>query len=297
MVPRAFGYSRAQSLQEAVALLGELGPESKLLAGGQSLIPLLKLRFAAPSHLVDLTFIPGLDRIQRDGDKIRMGALARHAAIAESDVVSAVPILRDCATGIADVQVRNQGTLGGSLAEADPSGDWAPVLLTLATEVRTLGPHGRQTIALENLITDAYTTLLGHDELIEEVVVTVPPAGSGGAYLAFKRCAPVYASASVAVQLAMRGADCTQARIALGAVGLTAIRASEAESALEGKPVSAKTIKAAAEAAMAAAEPQSDMRGTADYKRVLVGALVECAVDAAVRRARGENVEVSHLYA
>jgi carbon-monoxide dehydrogenase medium subunit len=297
MYPRAFHYHRAGSLKEAAAMLAQLGDDAKLLAGGQSLIPLMKLRFANPAHLVDLNFISGTSYIHEDNGTLRFGALARHAEIEASAAVAKIPILHDCAAGIADVQVRNRGTIGGSLAEADPSGDWATVLFTLSAEVCCLGIRGERTVNLMDFIKDAYTTALAHDELVSEVAVKVPPKGSGGAYLAFKRSAPVYPTASAAVQLTMGGDVCKNAAVALGCVGLTAIRVADAEAALRGQPLTEKTIARAMEAARAAADPQSDMRGSADYKRTLVGALVKRAIEIAVRRARGEQVEVSHIYA
>ncbi len=278
-------------------MLAELGDEAKLLAGGQSLIPLMKLRYANPQHLVDLNFIPGTAYIKEDGATLKFGALTRHAEIENSKLAAKVPILHDCAAGIADVQVRNRGTIGGSLAEADPSGDWAAVLMTLSTDVRCLGQKGERTVALPDFIQDAYSTALAHDELLSEVSVKMPEKGSGGAYIAFKRSAPVYPTASAAVQLVMDGDTCKDAAISLGCVGLIAIKPKEAEAALRGKSIQAKTIAAAVEASRAAADPQTDMRGSADYKRQLVGALVKRAIEIAVRRARGEQVEVSHLYA
>jgi aerobic carbon-monoxide dehydrogenase medium subunit len=297
MYPRAFHYHRASSLKEAVTMLSQLGDDAKLLAGGQSLIPLMKLRFANPSHLVDLNFISGTSYIEEEKGALRFGALTRHAQIEASSTAAKIPILHDCAAGIADVQVRNRGTIGGSLAEADPSGDWATVLMTLQTEVCCLGPNGERSVPLGDFIKDAYTTALAQDELVSQVVVKTPPKGSGGAYLAFKRSAPVYPTASAAVQVSMEGDICKDAEIALGCVGLTAIRAKDAAAALRGKRITDKTMSAAMEAASAAADPQTDMRGSADYKRTLVGALVKRAIEIAVRRARGERVEVSHIYA
>jgi len=278
-------------------MLSQLGDDAKLLAGGQSLIPLMKLRFANPAHLVDLNFISGTSYIKDDNDTVRFGALTRHAEIEASAAARKIPILHDCATGIADVQVRNRGTIGGSLAEADPSGDWATVLFTLTAEVRCLGTAGERTVSLTDFIKDAYTTALAHDELVSEVAVKIPPKGSGGAYLAFKRSAPVYPTASAAVQLTMAGDVCQDAAIALGCVGLTAIRARHAETVLKGQKLTEKTIAHAIEACRVAADPQSDMRGSADYKRTLVGALVKRAIEIARRRARGEQVEVGHIYA
>ncbi len=278
-------------------MLGQLGENAKFLAGGQSLIPLLKLRFANPEHLVDLNFIPGTSFIKEEAGALRFGAMTRHAEIEHSALARKIPVLHDCAAGIADVQVRNRGTIGGSLAEADPSGDWAGALITLDTTVHCLGRNGARTIHLSEFIKDAYTTALAHDELVTEVEVKIPPKGSGGAYVAFKRTAPVYPSASVAVQLAMEGDVCQDAAIALGCVGLTAIRATDAERALRGQILNDKTIATAAEAARAAADPQPDMRGSAEYKRQLVVALLKRAIQIAARRAAGEQVEGAHLYA
>jgi len=297
MYPRAFHYHRASTLKEASALLGQLGEGAKLLAGGQSLIPLMKLRFANPAHLIDLNFIPATSYIREESGLLRFGPLTRHAEIEASEIAARVPILHDCAAGIADVQVRNRGSIGGSLAEADPSGDWATALMTLACEVRCLGPGGERMLPLKDFVKDAYTTALSHDELISEVGVRIPAAHSGGAYLAFKRAAPVYPTASAAVQLTMDGDACRDVAIALGCVGLTAIRAAEAEGELRGKVLDAKTIETAKQAARAAADPQPDMRGSAEYKRQLVGALVKQAIGIARRRARGEHVEANHLYA
>jgi carbon-monoxide dehydrogenase medium subunit len=277
-------------------MLSELGDEAKLLAGGQSLIPLLKLRLAAPSDLVDLSFISGLDHIEEKDGQVRFGALARHEAIADSAAASRIPILADCAGGIADVQVRNRGTIGGSVAEADPSGDWTPVLLTLSAEVVCQGAKEARTVPLVDFIEDAYSTVLAHGELIREVRAKIPPTGSGGAYLAFKRSAQVYATASAAVQLTMKGDVCSDVQIVMGSVGLTAVRAKEAEDFLRGKAPNAKNLDSAAEAAMAAAQPLSDIRGSADYKKTLVRALVKRAAERATRRAGGEQIEGSHEY-
>src|SRR5256885_1872096 len=220
MYPRAFSYHRASSLKDAATLLSQLGEGAKLVAGGQSLIPLMKLRFANPVQLVDLNFISGTSYIREQDGAFRFGPLTRHAEIEKSASVARVPILHDCAAGIADVQVRNRGTIGGSLAEADPSGDWGPVLLTLPAEVRCVGPKGERVLPISKFFIDAYTSALAPNELVSEVLVKLPPKGSGGAYVAFKRSAPVYASASAAVQLTLEGGICREAAVVLGAVGL-----------------------------------------------------------------------------
>jgi aerobic carbon-monoxide dehydrogenase medium subunit len=293
----SFRYERAYSLAEASAHLVALGEEAKALAGGQSMIPLMKLRLSRPTALVDLTFIPDLAQIAKRGNALHIGALASHMAIAESDTAYEIPILHDCAAGIADVQVRNRGTIGGSVAEADPTGDWAAVLMTLQTEIHSTGPSGSRSMPLSKFLKDAFTTELEHAELVSEIVVKIPPKNSGGAYIAFKRCAPVYASATSAVQMTMADAHtCKEAHVYLGCIGLLPVHAAEAEKELAGKTITPKVIATAAEAAMHAGDPQSDMRGSAEYKRVLVKSLTRRAIDAAVRRCRGQRVEVSHEY-
>jgi carbon-monoxide dehydrogenase medium subunit len=278
-------------------MLSQLGDEAKLLAGGQSLIPLMKLRFANPRHLVDLNFVPGTSYIKEQNGGVRLGALTRHSEIEDSSIASRIPIMHDCAAGIADVQIRNRGTIGGSLAEADPSGDWATVLLTQKTEIRCLSPRGERTVPLTEFITDAYTTVLEHDELVREISVHAPAKGAGGAYLAFKRSAPVYPTASVAVQITMEGDICKDAHIVLGCVGLLPVRATAAADALRERRIDDKSIAAAMDAVRETVDPQADMRGSAEYKRALAAALVKRAIEVAVRRAHGERVEVSHIYA
>jgi aerobic carbon-monoxide dehydrogenase medium subunit len=297
MYPRAFRYHRAASLGEASQMLAQLGEGAKVLAGGQSLIPLMKLRFASPSDLVDLSFVRDANYIRETNGSLRIGALTRHADIEHSPLATKIPILHDCAKGIADVQVRNRGTIGGSLAEADPGGDWATVLMTVAADVQCVRGSAERRIPLGDFVKDAYTTALEQDELVREVNVPVLGKNSGGAYIAFKRAAPVYPTASAAVQLTLDAEKCTTVLIALGSIGLTPLRAKEAERALAGQNVTEKTVAAAVEAARAAAQPQSDMRGSAEYKRALVGALVKLAIEAAVERAKGRQVEVNHLYA
>jgi carbon-monoxide dehydrogenase medium subunit len=297
MYPRAFAYHRANTYPEAISLLSELGEEAKFLAGGQSLIPLMKLRLSTPAHLVDLNFIPDTSYLRSNG-ALRLGAMTRHSEIAASGDAARIPILHDCAAGIADPQVRHMGTIGGSIAEADPTGDWAPVLLATGATVKTLGQNGERRIDISEFILDAYTTALQPAELIIEIAVPAPVSRSGGAYIALKRCAPVYASASVAVQLTLHeDHTCRDARIYLGVLGLTATRVSQAEDLLRGQAVDSRQFEGVREAVMDIAEPASDMRGSAEYKRHAAGALAKLALDAAWRRARGEHVEVTHLYA
>jgi aerobic carbon-monoxide dehydrogenase medium subunit len=297
MYPRAFAYHRAKSYPEAVSLLRELGEEAKFLAGGQSLIPLMKLRLSTPAHLVDLNFVPETSYVRGNGG-LQLGAMTRHSKIGASTDATRIPILHDCAVGIADPQVRHMGTIGGSIAEADPTGDWAPVLMATGATVKTLGPHGERSIDIADFILDAYTSALQPAELVTDILIPWSQPRSGGAYIALKRCAPVYASASVAVQLTLHEDHTIQeAHIYLGALGLTATRVTAAEELLRGQAITDTQIEGVREAVMDIAEPASDMRGSAEYKRHAAGALVKLALDAAFRRARGEQVEVAHLYA
>jgi carbon-monoxide dehydrogenase medium subunit len=278
-------------------MLSELGEDARLLAGGQSLIPLMKLRLARPRHLVDVNFIPSLAYTRQSNGSFEIGALARHAQIAESEAARTIPILHDCAAGIADVQVRNWGTMAGSLAEADPTGDWAPVLLALDAELHCVGTKARRVVPLPGFIKDAFVTDLGPHEVIQQVVIKTPAPGSGGAFVAFKRCAPVYATVAVAVQLTLAEGVCSAARIFLGAVGMTAVNAVDAARQLKGARIAAATVQRSAEAAMAEAQPESDARGAVEFKRAMIGSLVKEAIGVAARRAGGEHVEVSHHYA
>jgi aerobic carbon-monoxide dehydrogenase medium subunit len=284
-------------LEEASRLLGELGEDAKVLAGGQSLIPLMKLRLARPSALVDLNHVPGTAYIEAQKGQLRIGAMTRHSAIEESPAAARIPILHDCAAGIADAQVRNMGTIGGSVAEADPHGDWAPVLMALGAEVESVGPGGARTVPISKFIKDAFTTVLGPTELVREIRVPAPRPRCAGAYIAFKRCAPVYPTASAAVQVTMLDEDfCEDASVVLGCVGLTPVVATAAAAALRGQAITPHAIERCAEAAMDAADPQPDLRGSVDYKRLLVRVLTRRALLAALARARGEQVEVRHEY-
>lgn len=296
MYPAPFRYHRAGSVVEASRMLADLGEESRALAGGQSLLVLMKVRFEQPGDLVDLGRIPGLNKLERSGGEIRIGALATHAAIARSDVATLVPIVGDCARGIADNQVRSRGTIGGNLASGDPSCDWPALLTTLDAKVHCEGPGGKRTVPVDELVESLYATVLGPAEIITGVSFAVPGKNSAGAYVGFKRCAPAYPTSSVGVQLTLDGSDCVDVRIALGSSGLTPIHAIGAEAELRGKPMNANLIERAAEAAVAAADPVDDQRGSPEFKRSLIRVLVRRAVDVARRRCAGEQVEVGHEY-
>jgi carbon-monoxide dehydrogenase medium subunit len=296
MYPAPFNYHRAHTVKQAIDLLGQIGEGARVLAGGQSLLPMLKLRFDEPSDLVDVGRIPGLDGIEAGPVEAFIGALATHKRISASALAHAIPILADCALGIADNQVRSRGTIGGSVASGDPSCDWPVLLHTLDARIRCQGPGGERTLDINGFVEDLYQTLLKPGELVTGILFAVPAKGSGGAYCAFKRSAPAYPTVSVGVQLKMSGGAVKEARIALGSSGPTPIRAEEAEAELAGGPVTPERTSRAAAAAVAAANPFDDRRGSAAFKRQLIATLVRRATGIAVRRANGETVKNSHEY-
>jgi carbon-monoxide dehydrogenase medium subunit len=296
MYPAPFNYHRAHSVEQAIELLGQIGDGARVLAGGQSLLPMLKLRFDEPTDLVDVGRIGGLDGIELSADEARIGALATHRRIADSGLAAAIPIVADCANGIADYQVRSRGTIGGSVASGDPACDWPVLLHALDAKVRCQGPNGERTLDINGFVEDLYQTVLQPGELVTGIGFAVPAKESGGAYCAFKRCAPAYPTVSVGLHLSLSGGEVRKARIALGSSGPTPIRAREAESELEGGAITADRLDRAAEAAVAAASPFDDQRGTAAFKRHLIATLVRRAAGIAERRAKGETVKNSHEY-
>ncbi len=299
MYPAAFDYTVAESVDQAIGLLKSSGEGAKLLSGGQSLVPLMKLRLVQPTHVIDIGRIPGLSHVREDepAGLLRIGALATHAQIGASSVVhERLPLMAEAAGVIGDAQVRGWGTLGGALAEADPAGDWGPVVQALEGRVQCTGPAGIRVVDAEAFFVDAYTTVLSDDEVITDVQVPLPRPGSAGAYLKMERRAGDFAVASVAVQLELDGGGrCRKAGVALGAAGLTPIKVTAAEEALAGQDVTADVVDAAEERVVEAANPLADVRGSSDYKRAVCGALFRKAVDIALRRHRGESVKGGHV--
>lgn len=296
MYPSRFNYHRAGSVDEAIRMMAEAGDGGRFLAGGQTLLVLMKMRFDEPSDIVDIGRISGLDGIDDRDDRASIGALATHRRIGESGLAKAVPIIADCANGIADNQVRSRGTIGGSLASGDPSCDWPALLHTLDAEISCHGPDGERTLDINGFVEDLYETVLKPGEIVTGVRFAKPKANSGGAYCAFKRCAPAYPTVSVGVQLTVEDGRIASARVALGSAGLTPIRAAEAEKELTGQDAKEPKLDKSAEAAVAAADPVEDQRGSADFKRRLVGVLTRRAAGIALRRAHGETVKSSHEY-
>jgi carbon-monoxide dehydrogenase medium subunit len=275
--PSRFRYEAPRSLDQAIDLMHTGGGEAKVLAGGQSLIPLLKLRFAAPELLVDINNIPGLDhhRIEPDGT-IRVGALCRHASLERSaDLASRQPTMAAAAPLIADPIVRNRGTLVGSLCHADPQGDWASVVTALGGHVVAAGPTGRRTIPIAEFVSGPFQNVLAIDEIAVEAVIPAPNGSPAGGYLKLERRVGDFATVGVAVAVETTGDHrVTRAGIGLTGVGGSTINAVDAAQALVGSSLTADGIAQAARLAAEAARPRTDHRGSADYKRHIVHTFV-----------------------
>ncbi len=277
MYPSRFRYEAPRSIDEAVALLQKGGGEAKVLAGGQSLVPLLKLRFAAPELLVDINNLPGLDyhRVDKDGT-IRVGALCRHADLERSALLKArQPTMAAAAPLIADPVVRNRGTLVGSLCHADPQGDWASVVTALGGYVTAQGSNGRRRIPMAQFVTGPFQNALAYDEIAVEAVIPAPKGTVAGGYLKLERRVGDFATVGTAVAIERSGAVVTRAGIALTGVGGSTIDATDAAQALVGGPLTADSIGRAADLAAQAAQPRTDHRGSAEYKRHIVRTFVE----------------------
>ncbi len=287
MPARSFEYVRPQTVGQAVRVLGDYGSRAKVLAGGQSLIPILKLRLANPSVLVDINAISGLSYIQERGDRLRLGALTRHRDLETSKLIrTKYPILSDAAASLGDPQVRNLGTIGGSVAHADPASDWGTVLLAFEAEIVAKGPQGTRVIPIDKFFRDTFTTALKSSELLTEI--RVPKAGprDGGAYLKLKRKTGDFATVGVAAQLGLNEkGNVAGVRIGLAAVGATPIRATHAEAALLGRKAGPTAIDDAAKAAASEAQPAADLRGSEEYKRAMVEVFTRRALETAVKRA------------
>ncbi|GAA1277739.1 xanthine dehydrogenase family protein subunit M [Pseudonocardia aurantiaca] len=276
MYPSRFRYEAPHSLDEALALLRDHGDEAKVLAGGQSLVPLLKLRFAAPGLLVDINRVPGLDHLTEAPDgTLHVGALCRHATLERSALLAdGHPLMASAAPLIADPIVRNRGTLVGSLCHSDPQGDWASVLLALGGYVVAAGPAGRRPIAAADFSLGPFENALRPDEIAVEAVVPAARGAVSGTYFKLERRVGDFATVGVAVALETAGGLVTRAGIALTGVGPSNIQATAAEQALVGKPLSAESVEEAAQLAAEAARPRSDHRGSAAYKRHVVATFV-----------------------
>lgn len=289
MIPDRFEYFVAQTVPEAIGLLQRYGSEAKLLAGGHSLIPLMKLRLATPRYLVDLNRIRELSSIEQRDGSLRVGALTRHADLETSDLIrTRYPLVGDAARVIADPLVRNMGTIGGSLAHADPAGDWGAAMLAVRAQLVVVGPRGKRTVPIDEFFVDTFTTVLQPDEILTEILIPQPSAGSGGAYLKLERKVGDFAIAAVGTQLVLGPKGTIEnGGIGLCNVGPVSLRAKRAEGALRGGKADDATIARAAQLAAEECDPVSDLRGPAEYKRDVVRVLTTRALRLAVQRATG----------
>lgn len=286
MIPGSFEYHRPQTVDEAIALLSQHGDESRVIAGGHSLIPMMKVRLAVPSHLIDLQGIQSLRGISADGGSVRIGAMTTQHEVIQSELLQeTVPILHETAVLIADPQVRYCGTIGGNVANGDPGNDMPALMQCLGASFQVQGPNGARSIAARDYYEAAYFTALDEDEVLTGITIPAPPAGHGYAYEKLKRKVGDYATAAAAVVLTMSGGACQTASIALTNVGDTPLYAEAAANALVGSSVDEAAIAQAAALAKEITEPASDLRGPADYRSHVAGVMTARAIRRAVERA------------
>jgi aerobic carbon-monoxide dehydrogenase medium subunit len=285
MFPSRFDYVAAQTIDEAIAAKAADGDEARVLAGGQSLLPMMKLRLANPSKLIDINRISGLDQIERDNGHLRVGALVRHADVGVSDQTFGA--VAAAAPWVSDPLIRNLGTLCGAVAHCDPEGDWNSVLLATGAEVVAQGPNGERTIAITDFVVDLFTNALAEDEIVTAVRIPVPTRPSGGAYLKLERKIGDYATVAVAAHLELADdGTIAEAGVALTSVAPINLKVTEAEAALRGNAPSEELFVEAGELAAAACSPRDDVRGTAEWKRHVVGIYTRRALAAAAEQAK-----------
>lgn len=286
MIPGEFEYHRPATLADAVKLLGELGDEARPLAGGHSLIPMMKLRFATPEHLVDLGAIAGLKGVCRDGDRILVGAMTtQHDILCSADIAAALPLLQETALMIADPQVRYMGTIGGNVANGDPGNDLPAVMMALGASYRLEGPDGQREVEAVDFYQGAYFTALEPGEILSGISIPVPPAGHGYAYEKLKRKVGDYATAAAAVLLTLSGGKIVTCSIALTNLSETPLLATDAATAVIGTSLDEASLKHAADAARAIMNPAADARGTAEYRTHVGGIMVMRALQRAMQKA------------
>jgi aerobic carbon-monoxide dehydrogenase medium subunit len=287
--PAPFEYERATSVEGAIAALARLGPEARIIAGGHSLLPMMKLRLANPEHLIDINDLHELDYIDEHNDEIRIGALVRHVELLESELLAErFPVFRDAEEVIADPVVRNRGTIGGSLCQADAAEDLSSVCVAAKAQVVIRGPGGERIVGMDGFYTGPFMTAVGADEMLTEVRLPLRP-GAGSAHEKVERRAGDFAIAAVSAAVWVEGGTIADAGIALGALGPTTIIASRAEELLRGKPPSEELFAQAGEIAKEDCAPVPDGRGPVDYKRHLAGVLTIRALRRATARALHEE--------
>lgn len=286
MIPAPFEYSAPATLDEAIGLLEKHGDEAKILAGGHSLIPMMKLRFASPEHLIDINNIPGLSYIKSEDGQLKIGAMTRESALEESDEIkSSFPIFTDASKLIADPQVRNMGTLGGNIAHGDAANDHPAVLMALRANIEITGPEGARVVPIDEFFFGFYMTAVQPNEILTAIHVPMPAERTGNAYHKIERKVGDYATAGVGVQITLDAdGTCTYAGIGLTNVNPVPMRASRSEEALVGTKLSTEDIAKAAQYASEDCEPSADLRGDEEYKRAMVGVLVKRMINKALER-------------
>jgi aerobic carbon-monoxide dehydrogenase medium subunit len=289
MIPQSFEYFRPETVSEAIALLQKHGDGAKILSGGQSLIPMMKVRLARPECVVDINRIANLQYVKEEGGFLKIGGLTRESDLEVSSLIrSKYPIILDTAAMIADPQVRNMATVGGNLAHGDPANDHPATMLALEAEITATGQGGERTIPIKDFFLSVFTTALEHGEILTEIRIPIPPPGSGGAYFKLERKVGDFATVGVAVQVTLDGAGvCRRAGIGLTNVGATPIKATRAESFLTGKKMDERQISQAAQLAAEDTQPSSDLRGSAEYKVSMVRELTKRALVRARERSAG----------
>jgi aerobic carbon-monoxide dehydrogenase medium subunit len=286
MIPPAFEYHAPRSVDDAIGLLGRLGSDAKLLAGGHSLLPMMKLRFAEPGHLIDLGKIASLRGIAQVGNEIRIGAMTTENDLLSSPLLAdKLPLLVEGAGWISDPQVRYKGTIGGDISHGDPANDHPALMLALDASFVLKGPGGERVVRADGYFLGLYATLLEADEILTEIRVPIPAAGSGWSYQKLKRKTGDFATAATAVLLEMKGANVARVSIALTNAGATALKATAAETSLLGKPINDAGLNEAARLAMSVCEPSADQRGDVAYKTAMCGEMTRRALLAAHSRA------------
>jgi carbon-monoxide dehydrogenase medium subunit len=289
MYPAAFEYHAPTSVQDALGLLTRHKDDAKLLAGGHSLIPMMKLRLAQPKHLIDLRKVPGLGGIREESGALVIGAMTTHYQVESSALVkSKIPVLAEVGGIIGDPAVRNLGTIGGSLAHADPAADWPAAMIALGAEFVCEGPKGRRTVKVDDWFQGLMSTAVREDEILVQVRVPIWAAGSGAAYMKFPHPASRFAVVGAAAALTLdAGGACSKAGIGITGAGTKAVRARGVEAGLTGKVLDAPTIEAAAQKAAEGVDVQADLQGSVEYKSHLCRVFARRAIEAAVKRAKG----------
>jgi aerobic carbon-monoxide dehydrogenase medium subunit len=287
MIPQAFNYENPPTLSKAIALLHKYGDEAKIMSGGHSLIPMMKLRLATPANIIDISGLKGLEYIRESGGMLKIGGLTKEVALEESAIIlKKYPLIHDATKLIADPTVRNLATLGGNLAHGDSANDHPAVMIALNASIVVTGQDGKRTIPIDEFFLGFFTTALEHGEILTEIQIPIPAKGSGGCYLKLERKVGDYATAGTAAQITL-AADGTVSYIGLALTNVSAapMRASRSEEILRGKVPTDELIAAAATAAAQDCDPNPDLRGSIDYKRAMVRTLTDRAIHKAIERA------------